>query len=88
MRHIKNYNAERESDNGYSDFNLHCDPVEEVQTNSMVDGKGVTKCKSYFMENLSKGIVRYGNQDHKVNVWNSSKTLDQIRQNNTNKNRW
>lgn len=88
MRHIKNYNAERESNNGYSDFNLHCDAVEEVQTNSMVDGKGVTKCKSYFIENLSKGVVHYGNQDHKVNVWSSSKTLEQIRQTNTNKNRW
>ncbi|MCH5166605.1 MAG: hypothetical protein J1F35_01810 [Erysipelotrichales bacterium] len=88
MRTIKNYNASREDENGYSDFNMHCECPTQTQTNSLVEGVGCTQCKSYFIENLEKGIVRYSGTDHKVNVWASSKSLQDIRNSNAAKGRW
>lgn len=90
LKNIKNYNKERESNNqkGYSDFNLHCECPTEVQTGSLINGVGCTQCKSYFMENLENGIIRYGNTDHRVNVWASPKRLQEIREDNTLKRKW
>lgn len=89
MRHIKNYNKEKENnDNGYSDFNLHCECPSETQSNSMENGVGCTQCKSYFLENLENGYVEYDGTKHKVDVWASSKKLNDIRSANTAKGRW
>ena len=40
------------------------------------------------MENLENGIIRYGNTDHRVNVWASPKRLQEIREDNTLKRKW
>lgn len=80
MRHIKNYNVEKNETNGYNDFNFHCECPEEAQTNTLENGGiGCTKCKSKFLDNLEDGFVRYDNNNHTVDVWASSKTLDSIR---------
>ncbi len=88
LKHLKNYNEERVQYNGYSDFNLHCDLVDEVQTNSLEEGKGVTKCKSYLLEDIANGIIHYDNKDHEVSIWNSENNIDTIRQKMTNEGKW
>lgn len=88
MKHIKNYNASRVSANGYSDFNMHCSCPTVAQTNSYEEGVGCTQCKSYFIENLENGVVAYSGTNHKVNVWASSSSLQDIRDKLTAKGRW
>ena len=89
MRQLKNYNASREDDNnGYSDFNMHCECPTEAQTNSLENGVGCSQCKSYLIEDLEKGIITYNGTSHKVSVWASSKSLQDIRNANTAKGRW
>lgn len=85
MKHIKNYNVERNADGGYTDFNMYCecpdDPETDVQTNSMENGIGCTECKSRFLENLAAGIVKYDNTEHTVNVWATNNRIQTIRDN-------
>lgn len=88
MKHIKNYNASRTSENGYSDFNMHCSCPTFTQSNSYEEGIACTQCKSYFIENLENGIVAYSGTNHKVNVWASSSRLQEIRDKLTAKGRW
>lgn len=89
MNHIKNYNRSLEDENGYQDFNLHCECPTNKQTNTLLGGGvGCTQCKSYFLENLEKGIVKYDNVEHKVKVWSSPKSLQSIRETAASKNRW
>lgn len=89
MRQIKNYNRAVEDENGYSDFNLHCECPEEKQTNTLEGGGvGCTQCKSYFLEGLEKGYVKYDGAEHKVNVWSSTKSLQSIRETQSTKGRW
>lgn len=68
MKHIKNYNQERISYGGYSDFRLNC-----------TCGDACTKCKSQFIEDLSKGYVKYDSSNHTVTGWTGTKTLTQVR---------
>lgn len=79
MRHIKNYNVEKNSEGGYTDFNLHCECPEEIQEHSLENGVGCTKCKSYFLENLAKNKIYYNGANHTVDVWASNNNLETIR---------
>ena len=89
MNQIKNYNRSIEEENGYQDFNMHCDCPTDAQTNTLSGGGvGCTQCKSYFMENLEKGIVKYDGVEHKVNVWSSPKSLQSVRETASAKRRW
>ena len=73
MRNIKNYNKEKNADGGYSDFNMKCD----------CSGSSCVKCKSNFLEELSKGNIIYDNQDHRAAGWaNAQKSIDAVRQAN------
>ncbi|MCH5166601.1 MAG: hypothetical protein J1F35_01790 [Erysipelotrichales bacterium] len=74
MRHIKNYNEERENNNygGYSDFSLLCDcPEESESCNAVSDqtckrSQSCNKCRSVFLEDLYKGYVTYNGTKHSV----------------------
>ncbi len=71
MRNIKNYNKEKNDEGGYSDFDMKCD----------CSGNACVKCKSNFLEELSKGNIIYDNQDHRATGWaNSNKSIDLVRQ--------
>lgn len=89
MNQIKNYNKSVEEENGYQDFNMHCECPDNAQTNTLSGGGvGCTQCKSYFIENLEKGVVKYDGVEHKVNVWSSSKSLQSVRETASAKKRW
>lgn len=89
MNQIKNYNKSVEKENGYQDFNMHCDCPTNAQTNTLLGGGvGCTQCKSYFLENLEKGFVKYDGVEHKVSVWSSPKTLQDVRETAASIGRW
>lgn len=70
MGHIKNYNAEANTEGGYSDFKMDCD----------CSGTSCVNCKSRFLNELANGNVTYDGQSHSVTGWaNSSITLDGVR---------
>ncbi len=76
MGHIKNYNAGQISAGGYSDFTLVC-------SSESCNAGACDKCKSPFLENLSNGIVKYDNTNHKVSGWgNKNKDLTAVRKGN------
>lgn len=86
MRHIKNYNVEHVDTGGYSDFNMSCScPQEPVPCITDGDNKtcknteACTKCLSNFLTGLARDNVRYDNNDHKVDIWHSNKSIDKIR---------
>lgn len=89
MNQIKKYNAAQENENGYQDFNMHCECPDYAQTNTLLGGgTGCTQCKSYFLEDLEKGVVKYDGVEHRVNAWSSSKTLQSVRETAASKKRW
>lgn len=89
MRQIKNYNRSVEDENGYADFNLHCECPTNPQTNTLNGGGvGCTQCKSYFIENIEKGFVKYDGVEHRVNIWSSPKSLQSVRETQSTKGRW
>ena len=78
MKHIKNYNESRISLGGYTDFNLTCVCPDEINST-----ESCTKCRSTFVENLSKGLVKYGSESHDVSGWaNPEENLGTVRDNN------
>lgn len=82
MRHIKNYNVTRNSNQrgGYSDFEMNCDCPVEAQTNTAISGGvGCTKCKSILLDELVNGRIKYDGQTHQINVWTATNSIDQVR---------
>lgn len=70
MGHIKNYNAQANSEGGYSDFNLECN----------CSGGSCKNCKSVFLNELANGNVNYDGTSHSVTGWSNKQTnLDGIR---------
>lgn len=82
MKAIKAYNVEKEQDinaGGYSDFDFNCECPKEVITNSLVEPKTCTKCKSNFITALSNGSIKYNGSEHKISAWNSNHKIEDIR---------
>ena len=83
MRHIKNYNLSRNSNNigGYSDFNMTCECPDDYQTNTANDpnAKGCVKCRSTLLSDLANNRITYEGQTYTVRAWASQKTINQVR---------
>lgn len=82
MKHIKNYNDEKDSQGGYSDYDMVCYcPSKDADS---YQGPCV-RCKSNFVTELSKGNVKYDGTNHNVTGWrNTSLSLENVRNSNKN----